>query len=278
MKISPSTRFPHPVLSSETGDFNDGIFEVRYRVNEEPTTGSLKLQYSIVLTNPEIKRLVDTSQAQVGCFVNCEDTYYAELIRFDWPSGQIDFTPGSLINTVTLLPLIWLNTDLTGWTHPSIHAEFAPPLDLKKGNIISIGEKLSYSVGMSKLKSLESIFELVKSSEINDDAIKVMLDSEKIIILVNEQIYSDIQLLRANSERLPIVMNAVYLPAVMEVVNALSEGPEQYENRRWYAPFTARCIHKEIDLSNIESVLEDSQILLDYPAGKLGKLLAEDSL
>ncbi|WP_370074073.1 MULTISPECIES: hypothetical protein [Salipiger] len=82
-------------------------------------------------------------------------------------------------------------------------------------------------------------------------------------------------LLREQKAGKPVVMNAVYLPAVMEVLDALQSGADQYEPWRWHAPFMARCDARGVDPKTDTSILESAQKLLDSPANALEQLAAE---
>jgi len=82
-------------------------------------------------------------------------------------------------------------------------------------------------------------------------------------------------LLREQKAGKPVVMNSVYLPAVMEVLDALQSGADQYESYRWHAPFTARCDARAVDPKTDTSILESAQKLLDGPASGLEQLVAE---
>jgi hypothetical protein len=61
-----------------------------------------------------------------------------------------------------------------------------------------------------------------------------------------------------------LLLNGVYLPAVMEVLRNLASERQLYEQRRWYRPFVARCEHLSIDVGD-PSLLEDAQKLLSDP-------------
>lgn len=56
---------------------------------------------------------------------------------------------------------------------------------------------------------------------------------------------------------------------------SLRVDPEQYNGRRWYQPFTAKCDAKGIDPAIVTSILENAQTLLDGPAGALAELVVE---
>lgn len=275
MRISEETRFPHPVLAPDTGDFTDGEFDMSFVSHEDPQTGALTLEHNITLTEAGIKKLVETGKAAVGCFVRCADTYYTELRTLAFPSGRSDFAAGTLLNRVSLRPLIWLKGNLPEWDYEAIHEEFSPPVSLSLGDIIAFSDEHIISVGQAKLAPIESVFELDHSQEVPEGELQVELDRDRITILTAPKTHEAILLLREQAQGKPVVMNAVYLPAVMEVLDALRDGADQYESQRWYPPFIARCDHRGVDPSAEFSILENAQKLLDSPVGLLAMLVTE---
>lgn len=276
MRISEETRFPHPVLSPDTGDFPSGEFDLSFVYQENPETGALTLEHNITLTEAGIKELVETGKAAVGCFVRCGDTYYTELRTLAFPSGRSDFAAGTLLNRVSLRPVIWLKDNLPEWNYKDIHEEFSPPISLSHGDIIAFCDEHIISVGQAKLASIESIFELDHSPDVPEGVLQVQLDCDRITILTSQNTHEAILLLRGQARGKPVVMNAVYLPAVMEVLDALRDGAGQYDVHRWYAPFIARCDHRGIDPSAEASILENAQKLLDSPTKSLASLTTEN--
>jgi len=275
MRFSEETRYPHPVLSSDTGDFSTGEFDMDFIVHENPKTGSLTLKHSTTLTENGIRSLVEEGKASVGCFVKCRDTYYSELVTLTWTEGRTDFETGKLLNRVSLRPLVWMKRDIPEWDPGTINQEFEPPVILKHGDIIAIGDEHIISVGQAKLAPIESIFELDSSPNIPEGRLRIELEQDRIKILVDEKSHELILLLRGQTQGKPVVMNAVYLPAVMEVLDALKDGGEQYEGLRWYTPFMARCDSRGIDLAVEISLLESAQSLLDYPVKLMEQLVKE---
>ncbi|MCY4557184.1 MAG: hypothetical protein OXF79_12570 [Chloroflexi bacterium] len=275
MRLSEETRFPHPVLGLETGDFTAGGFDVEFTSVEDRESGALTLEHAITLTEPEIRQLVETERAAAGCFVRCADTFFAELRPMSWPRGRTDFTAGKLLNRVSLRPMIWLLQDLPDWDPGTINPEFSPPVTLGRGDIIAVGAEHIISVGHEKLKPIESIFELDRSPDVPEGTLQVDPDRDRITILAGPGTYETIRLLREQAGGRPVVMNAVYLPAVMEVLDALRMSEDGYQGRRWYQTFVAKCDARGIDPSADSSILESAQKLLDSPAGSLAALVAE---
>jgi hypothetical protein len=276
MRISDATRFPHPVLSEYTHDFTAGEFSVAFTVEEVPSTGAFALLHEITLTEPSIEDLVTRGEATIGCFVRCEDTYFTQLIPLAWPSGRSDFVPGALLNRVTLLPMVWLTSPLLAWNPGSIHPEFQPPVNLDGGDLLAVAAETLLSIGQAKFAPIESIFELLRSSDTAVGIIKVDPERDRIAIMVAPPTFDAIAQLRGQSDGQAIVMNAVYLPAVMEILALLSGGNEQFQTNRWYQPFTAKCDFAGVTLTPAMSVLEDAQTLLDSPIAALSRLVAQD--
>lgn len=275
MRITEKTRFPHPVLSPNTGDYISGEFSMDIEVMENRFTGSVTLKHTITLTEPNIRALIESNEAAVGCFIKCADTFFTSLKTMAWPSGISDFQSGALLNRVTFQPIIWLKSDILEWDAETIHPEFQPPISLNTGEILAIGEQLVISVGQAKLKPIESIFDLVKSENLSDGQIKIELNSNQISIQVATKTFNAIAQLRGQRDGKTILLNTIYLPAVMEVLDILRQSADEYEIYRWHQPFLAKCDNKGVRIEESMSIFSAAQLLLEYPGRHLGTLTGE---
>ena len=197
MRIPENTRFPHPVLGLDTGDFVVGEFSVQIEVIENRFTGAVTLEHAITLTESGILALVESNKASVGYIIKCADTFFSDLRQIAWSTGKTDFSPGLLLNRVSLRPIVWLKTDLNEWNPGTIHHEFEPPLSLNNGDIVAIGEELIFSVGQAKLAPIESIFDLVRSESISEGLFEVDTTGHRIALLVNEKMFQTLAQLRS---------------------------------------------------------------------------------
>lgn len=266
MKFSDDMRFAHPVLTDETGDFSEGSFALDTEVEEIIETGKVSIRYSIDLTETSVRELVENGKASVGIFVRCGDTFYSELRELGWPEGKVEFEKGSLLNRVTVRPVIWLSQPLPEWEPGNVHPEFTLPLSLVAGDILAFDDEQVLSVGQAKLAPMESIFALVASPSQPEGQLSVKLDDEKITIIAGEETFKMINGLR-HSPAKAAVLSSVYLPAVMEVLDALRENPDAHENRRWKQPFAAKCTVANIDYNG--SLFDNAQTLLEMPVSRL---------
>lgn len=274
MKFSSNMRFPHPVLSPDTGDFANSEFEVDLTIIETVETGGLSLEYESKIGEAGIEKLVASGKASTGAFVRCSDTYFNELRMMSWPKGIMDFVPGSLINNVTIRPVIWLLEDVDGFSSPNLHPEFEPPFNLGEADIIAIGAEQTINVGKEKLPPLESIFTLSRSPDVPHGTISINLEEDRISVLASDETYEMISQFRHSVGGRAINMAAVYLPAVMEVLDNLRGNTTAFEHLRWFQPFRAKCEFYGIDLEEPE-LLRDAQKLLVSPLGGLKVNLQE---
>jgi hypothetical protein len=275
MRVSENTRFPHPVLGLNTGDFVIGEFSVEIEVKENRSSGAVTLEHAITLTEPGIIALVESNQASVGCIIKCVDTFFSDLRQMAWSTGRTDFSAGLLLNRVSLRPIVWLKSDLSEWDPGTIHHEFEPPVSLNNGDVIAVGEELIISVGQAKLAPIESIFDLVKSENIPEGMFEVDTMGHRIALLVNEEMFQTLAQLRLKTDGPEILMSSIYMPAIMEVLDALRNGDQSYEHLRWYQPFLAKCDLKGVRLEPNMSILKAAQALLERPVARLNKLVGE---
>lgn len=273
MKFSDDMRFPHPVLARDSGDFAEGSFDLELSCTEA-SDGKVFLTYSIELSEKSLLSMVEEGKASVGVFVRCGDTFYSGLHPLDWPRGSLEFLAGTLLNRVTVRPLIWLNEPLAGWKPSGVHEEFEGGVDLDSAAILAIAYEFVVNIGQANLAPLESIFALRCAPELDEGEIRVNLDDEKISILASTETYKMIGTLRYREMGKPAVLNSIYLPAVMEALDALRANPAAHDDRRWKQPFVSRCDALAVEPES-GSLFENAQKLLERPVSRLD-IIAKD--
>lgn len=276
MRLSNETRYPHPVLSRFTGDYSAGDFSVAFSVEEAPETSAMVLKHKITLEEPNIARLVENGQAEIACLVRCLDTYHISKHPLGYPEGKTEFPAGQLINTVIVRPIIFLKKDIEDISSELINEEFGSPIPLKKGDILALDSEVSISAGKAKLAKAESIFELHMSEEVPEGRVKVNLELERISIFLGPNTFSMVNQLRNTEERSPIVMNSVYLPAVMETLDLLKKDQNSYTEKRWYTPLVEKCIFHGYAIDSDFSILDAAYSLLESPLLHLAILIKEN--
>lgn len=265
MKINERTRFPHPVLSASTGDYPSGEFNIKLTVAEVPDKAEVALDFEVELTQPDIRALVETGAASVGIFVNCRDTFYSRFDTLGLGGGRFAFERGALLGRVTVRPMIWTQKPMNGFSLKNCHPEFgSATIDFAAGTVLALDDELVMHVGRDKLAQIETIFTIAKSEELASGTLDVFLESEKIQISVAADIYDTVNRLRELPNGKPVILNSVFLPAVMQVLDSMGGDTGAYEPRRWYRVFDAKCIHLAINKES-PNLWEDAQKLLQQP-------------
>ncbi|MCL4850425.1 MAG: hypothetical protein KJZ78_03475 [Bryobacteraceae bacterium] len=274
MKIDEAMRFPHPVLWTRTTDYLKGEFSiVLTKIEEEISSGRVKAVCAVTVAEQRLAGFLEAGAAVVGVFVTCLETYYNELIRIEANGGGIDIPPGLLRGQVIFRPIIWAATTIPDVGSTNIHPEFGrDALSLARGSILALGDVTVISVGSDKLAPMGSIFDLSLNDGVPRNQVAVQTEDEKIKILACAETLGRIQLLRNTVPGRALLLNSVYLPVVMNVLNSLRDDPTVYDGRRWYTVFSAKLDHMGIKIENAD-LLKLAQDLLKSPLGKVDTIL-----
>ncbi len=271
MRVSHRTRFPHPVLSEETNDYTDGKFSVDLQVSESRTTGKVTVEYKTELSEAAVEGLLESGQAMLGLFIVCRRTYYNKLHGIENGIERIEFCKGELRDDVVFRPVVCAAQEIAKFSTPNLHDEFGGiDWSFRPADVLALGVEVVIDVGLDKLAPMETIFELIENNDVPDGETKILLDRDKIGICANKETRKGIHAMRGSGAGKVALLNGVYLPAVMEVLASVSEGPDTYADRRWYGVFSAKCVHLEINLENVDAHA-DAQKLLRSPLGNMLK-------
>src|SRR5687768_2832999 len=121
MKLNNETRFPYPVLDSQTGDYKQGNFSLALKIEEVPVIGKLKINYEVSLDEVALVKEVERKTAMVGMFVTCLDTFYNRVTVFDSMKGSVEFPAGTLRGRTSIKPLVCAVQKISGYSNDNLH-------------------------------------------------------------------------------------------------------------------------------------------------------------
>lgn len=273
MKISESTSYPHPVLAPWSTDISGAIFDADIVYREEGKNNQLSIRCEVNLDQPDLVALLESGAAAFGCFVRCQETGFRRLQRIGFPIGTHDFAPGALLGRVQVRPIVWSVKPIPAYNPTGVHPEFSGAMDIEAGQILALDDESIIEVTRPPLPAIESIFEIISSDEIPDGRFEIDTEQDRIIVKMGETTYQLVQELRqTDDDTRAVIMNALYAPIIMEVLEQLGEaGYEPFEQYRWLHPFRARCELTNIDIHKLE-LLNDAQQILLLPFGSLKQL------
>ena len=270
MRVNDDTRFPYPVLSVDTTDYPDATFDVDLEVTEERKSGEVTIKYVVNLAEPAIAAEVGQGRAEVVLFVTCQRTYYNAKHSLAGESGEVTLAPGLLREAVLLRPFVAVTKPISGFTSDQIHKEFGSrDWSFQAGDVLAYDEESLIEVGLDKLTPLETVFQLEKRSGIPDVETRVDPGPDKIAIVASPKTYDAVYALRGTALGQAILLNGVYLPAIMAVLSAVRGG--EHTGARWYRVFEAKCneLGFSLDSGAPAEAHEHAQRLLQSPLGHL---------
>ena len=272
MKITSLTRFPHPVLSPDSTDYLEGEFEGEI-INCEDTAGRVTFNYRATLTEPELNKLVERDEAEVGLFIQARDTIYHRLHSIELGENTIEFSEGELWGETEFRPVIYASDEIKGFSGDNLHDEFGDKWDFARNDLLAFDEVQPFWIGPAKHRELHTVFQLVVKDDVPLNQTRVELDGQKISICACKDTRDVISKMRYNTLGRRAVLNGVYFPAVMEVLLAMREKDSDYEGKTWFEVFSAKCIAEGIDLESTSRTFHElAQHLLRSPL----KSLVED--
>lgn len=268
MKINERMRYPHPVLSEYSSDYVTGGFRCEFEQNLT-TENELRIAAELSIEGDILLELIEEQKAAIGYFVVCRRTYFNILAEAALGKSEHFIDASKLFGAVLIRPIIWTLMPINGFSSPLFDSEFGESVDVAKGSIIALGPEFRFSMDRKKYKPFDSIFQLSEVNTVTKGMVEVDPSQDRITISAEPATYRSIVGMRDVQLARGILLNAVYMPAIMDVVARLQSGDSSLESRKWYRVFRAKCDDLGIDPSDrARSALEIAQMLLRAPLAK----------
>ena len=274
MKLSPNSRFPHPVLSQDTSDYRDSTFELEITYTEDFLRAQLTLVCNATVKCPSVEELARQGRVELSLFVGCRDTYYREIHNVD-KSGQVILPLDNLFGRVEITPVLVCKVPIASHTSADLSPEFQQPIEFRTGDLVGYAPTMVITVGRLKLEKFDSIFQLAEAEDLDEGEVAVDVEADKIQIQVSPATKQVIDGLRLNTLGQRALLSMIYLPAVMEVLSILMGDSGAGNGRRWKEVFTAKCDRLGINPEKSD-LLRDAQRLLHYPVPASLRAISEE--
>jgi len=266
MKLTDDMLFGHPVLSLLTDDYVGGVFDCNFEA--DLSERELIVSAEISLNCPDLNQLIEEGSAGCGYYLICPRTYLNRLVEMLPGTSRNPFPADQFFGTVIVRPVVWSKEARSGWSSEFLHPEYGGTTDFPAAALLAVGEEFRFSVDRARLKPFETIFALASDDEIEPGRIAVDPDEAKITIHAHSKTKASIEEIRNDKHGKIVLLNAVYLPAVMEVLSQMMGGGAGYEHKAWYRIFEAKCASLGIDPSD-STPLQDAQRLLNIPFARI---------
>ena len=189
---------------------------------------------------------------------------------------EADFVDGRLHGLVEFSPFLVCTSCVREFSaDKSWHADYASLcFDMEPGSVLAEDQPKEYWIDTADDAPVASIFTCRASDNVNDGEWQCDLSQEKVALEMSRADH-----LRFNATRgrfdgtrdAVYILNAVYLPALIWVLQEADRGEEEFADRRWYRSLDARL--KDVGCKRLGSRdagrLADAQRLLQAPFGRM---------
>lgn len=266
MKINDSFRFPHPVLNETYSDFIADSIGIEVDIIELTGAGPTEIKFDIKLDSETIRRSIEDGYASAFLSVVCQDTYFNEFYPIKQLSGSVHVGSGELFGTVSVRALVARTKagvlEAIGASPEYLSTKFA----VQAGSLLAWTGPRVFDAGLDKLAPMASIFAFAEDKSLAEGTFALDPNNDNLTVLVSPELLKTISALRNTKNGKSIVLNAVYLPMVIEMI--LQIRTEAFASKRWNQIVQAKADLLEVDLRH-GSALSAAQRLLKHPGSRL---------
>ena len=273
MRFDPGKAWPHPVLRppSYGDDYPQAEFEVEIEVKRVKWSTAVEVYADFELSDPSLLQLVKQDKARFALLVKAPKTHCRQLLQSDKPNIMRSFFAGELSGRVEFAPFLVCTRALSNFRADGWHSDFAGrAFDIAAGAVLAEDVSKDYWIDTADETPLGSIFGHKHRSDLPDGRWKYELAEDRVWIVMSNADAAQYEAAREHANNQPegqYLMNGLYLPALVAVLNEVDQNVDDYGGYRWFTSLDQRLEAVECPpLGNRSSNrLIDAQKLLDSP-------------
>ena len=276
--FDPQKSYLYPVLRPQSDDYPEAEFEVTVNVDRIEQTTALMVEADFMLSDPDLLKLVEQGSARYVLQVRSPKTYYRAAFSTNQNRIEEDFPHGLIAGRTEFSPFLVATDYLHAFRASGWHEDYGGmSFDIATGSVLAVDSHVEYTIDTTEELRLGSIFELVKANKLSDGMWRIDHANDRVRIELSSQDHARFTAARENVNNADYIMNSVYLPALIWLLQEGDEGSDELSDRRWFRAVNARLEEINSPLLGSESNrVIDAQHLLDCPFMKLPFLGEQD--
>ena len=282
MKFDPSKAWPYPVLRPQSfgDDYPHAAFEVEVEVKRTRGSTAVTVDTEFHLSAPDLLRLVEQGSARYVLLVKSPKTRFRELVESSVAEVEKVFPAGDLSGRVEFAPFLIAAQDLRGFRAEGWHPDFSNlAFDIDAGSVLAEDEPREYWVETADdVPIIGSIFAHKEVASLPDGRWDYEITEERVWILMSQadsKHFLDARNRASNHEDGYYLINGIYLPVLIAVLNELDQDPDDCREYGWFSSLERRL--EELECKPLGSVDAkrslDAQKALDSPFPKMPMIL-----
>ncbi len=271
--------FPYPVLCEDTDDYVSGEFYVEAKLVDQGLNDIL-VQFDIQLDNPGLQGLINSGMAEFVIHMECSNTAFRTVIRTFSNTEQYRIMNSRVNGDINLLGMIVAKEKIGHYTNSALNEDYdGITLTLDKASILAYDnmDPIHIAKNYEELAEKDSIFSVVKQMRMDQNehnAITFVLDTDKIKIRVDDDLYSSYIKYKGNSAMQPLMSSILVMPALTFMMETLrNEGVDDYASSYWFIKMEKYyALHGKNFVEDVilgdDMISEVVQEMLQLPVGK----------
>ena len=277
MRFDPGKAWLHPVLRppSYGDDYPYAEFEVE--INVERVRGSTAVEVNAVfeLSDPDLLRLLAVGAARYVLLIKASKTHFRDLIESDGKYVNKTYSSGDLSGRVEFIPFLVCTRDLPGFRAGGWHPDFVGrTFDIVAGAVLAEDVPKDYWIDTADEAPFGSIFVHKPRPDLPDGHWDYELAEDRVWIVMSSADTERYMAARDRANNQPdgqYLMNGLYLPALIAILNDVDQNTDDYQDTRWFSSLNERleavgC--RALGEANSNRLI-DAQKVLDSPFLKM---------
>ena len=277
MRFDPGKAWPHPVLRppSYGDDYPHAEFEVEINVERIQGSTAVEVDAAFELSDPDLLQLVADQAACYVLLIKASRIHFRVLIESGHKHINREFYSGDLSGRAEFIPFLICTRDLpafraAGW-HPDFHGR---AFDIEAGSVLAEDVPKDYWIDTADEAPFGSIFGHKPRQDLPDGRWEYEIAEDRIWIVMSGNDADRYTAARDRANNQPegqYLMNGLYLPALIAVLNEVDQTADDHRDSRWFSSLDQRL--EDVGCQPLGSPnanrLIDAQKVLDLPFLKM---------
>lgn len=284
MRFEANKAFPHPVLrplmdGGQSSDFPGYGFQTTVEPEIMEDGSHIELNVSFDIKHPDILEAVSSGRAEFSVLVYCHLTYYRLYVGSSMPQFAIKIRAGDVDRSVELRPSVVVTTRIDDYFPTGLHHELGGHAwSIEAGSLLAQDYTVDFPASREYLRPITSIFQIAPDPGQPRGKFDIRF-GDPVQIVINPEDNSRLAVARRQSEKRPVVMNSIYLPAVMALLSeALRLGSDAPPDR-WFEVVRYKAEAADLDWDQLRAgritLWNAAQALLDSPGRHLDFMIED---
>lgn len=284
MRFEPNKAFRHPVLrpsqgGPESGDFPYFDFQTSFTTSIDEGAERIRIDARFAVQQADILRAIHRNEAEYSLLIVCPTTYFRRHLGSKSPELQAGITLGDVDREIELRPSIVANREIAKYRPDDLHQELQGQsylVDL--GGLLAQEESWRFPASREFLRPITSIFHIVPDAKLPSGQLDIVV-GDTVEIRVNNKDNARLAAARKTNRGRQTVMNAVYVPAVMNLLAEAIRLQDDAADSRWYSVVQYQLREIGVEFQTLcdgrTTLWHAAQALLKFP-GRYAEFMREE--